>query len=56
LLGKSLWDISGYDDQNYQDLQGKSDHSVLCKSHVVQGEITDAVIDYLYESDEQPVS
>ncbi|HKG89016.1 MAG TPA: hypothetical protein VKA95_11875 [Nitrososphaeraceae archaeon] len=29
---------------------------VLCKSHVAAGEITDAVIDYLYESDEQPVS
>jgi hypothetical protein len=38
-------DISEYDNQNYQDLRGKSDHTVLCKSHVASAEITDAVID-----------
>ena len=43
-------------ESDYQIYEASQIIVVLCKSHVALGEITDAVIDYLYESDEQPVS
>jgi hypothetical protein len=42
--------------QNYQIYDANQIIVVLCNGHVALGEITDAVIYYLYESDEQPVN
>jgi hypothetical protein len=56
-LGKHLWDVSEYDKIRIIRIYDTNQITVvLCKSHVAPGEITDAVIGYLYESDEQPVS
>jgi hypothetical protein len=56
-LGKHLWDISEYDKVRVIRIYESNRLIVLlAKSHTSPGDVSETVLDYLYETDRQPTS
>ena len=56
-LGKHLWDISEYDKVRVIRIyESNRLIVVLAKSHTSPGDVSETVLDYLYETDRQPAS